>query len=95
MFKDTSTLSPAALTLFEGVKEGKDGTEMKIASQKGYRDSLAKLFNMNVEPAVAVTLAVSDEVLDDLYAKAQENTERNRNAMEARREELAKIGIVS
>lgn len=94
-FKDTSNLSPAALALYEGVKEGKDGTELKIASQKGYRDTLAKLFNMNVEPAVAVTLAVSDEVLNDLYEKAQQNTEATRQAMAARAEELAKIGIVS
>jgi hypothetical protein len=95
LFKDTSNLSPAALTLFEGVKEGKDGTELKVASQKGYRDSLAKLFNMNVEPAVAVTLAVSDEQLDEILAKAQANTEANRAAMAGRAEELAKIGIVN
>lgn len=95
LFKDTSNLSPAALALYEGVKEGKDGTELKVASQKGYRDTLAKLFNMNVEPAVAVTVAVSDEVLNDLYEKAQQNTEANRQAMTARTEELAKIGIVS
>lgn len=95
LFKDTSNLSPAALALYEGVKEGKDGTELKVASQKGYRDTLAKLFNMNVEPAVAVTLAVSDDVLNDLYERAQQNTEANRQAMAARTEELAKIGIVS
>lgn len=95
LFKDTSNLSPAALALYEGVKEGKDGTEIKVASQKGYRDTLAKLYNMNVEPAVSVTVAVSDDVLNDIYEKAQQNTEANRQAMAARTEELAKIGIVS
>lgn len=95
LFKDTSNLSPAALALYEGVKEGKDGTELKIASQKGYRDSLAKLFNMNVEPAVVVNVGISEEHLDEIYAKAQENTERNREAMAGRAEELAKIGIVN
>jgi hypothetical protein len=95
LFKDTANLSPAALALYEGVKEGKDGTELKIASQKGYRDGLARLFNMNVEPAVAVTLAVSDEQLDEILAKAQANTEKNREAMAGRAEELAKIGIVN
>lgn len=95
LFKDTGNLSPAALALYEGVKEGKDGTEIKVASQKGYRDTLAKLFNMNVEPAVAVTLAVSDEQLNDILAQAEANTNKNREAMAARAEELAKIGIVS
>lgn len=95
LFKDTGNLSPAALTLFEGVKEGKDGTELKIASQKGYRDGLARLFNMNVEPAVEVKLAVSDEQLEEILAKAQANTEANREAMAVRAEELAKIGIVN
>lgn len=95
LFKDTSNLSPAALSLFEGVKDGKDGTEIKVASQKGYRDGLAKLFNMNVEPAVEVTLAVTDEVLNAILEQAQQNTERNREAMTTRAEELAKIGIVN
>ena len=95
LFKDTANLSPAALTLYEGVKEGKDGTELKVASQKGYRDGLARLFNMNVEPAVAVSVAVSDEQLNEILAKAQANTEKNREAMAGRAEELAKIGIVN
>ena len=95
LFKDTGNLSPAALTLFEGVKEGKDGTELKIASQKGYRDGLAKLFNMNVEPAVVVNVGVSEELLEEILAKAEANTERNREAMAGRAEELAKIGIVN
>lgn len=95
LFKDTGNLSPAALTLFEGVKEGKDGTELKIASQKGYRDGLAKLFNMNVEPAVVVNVGVSEELLEEILAKAEANTERNREAMAGRADELAKIGIVN
>lgn len=95
LFKDSSTLSPAALTLYEGVKEGKDGTEMKVASQKGYRDSLAKLFNMNVEPAVVVNTGISEEELEKILALAQANTEKNREAMAGRAEELAKIGIVN
>lgn len=95
LFKDTSNLSPAALTLFEGVKEGKDGTEIKVASQKGYRDGLARLFNMNVEPAVVVNQGVSEEALQEILAIAEANTQKNREAMAARMEELAKIGIVS
>jgi hypothetical protein len=95
LFKDSSTLSPAALTLYEGVKEGKDGTEMKVASQKGYRDTLAKLFNMNVEPAVVVNTGISEEELEKILEIAQANTEKNREAMAGRAEELAKIGIVS
>lgn len=95
LFKDTSNLSPAALALYEGVKEGKDGTEMKVASQKSYRDGLAKLFNMNVEPAVVVNVGISEEHLEEILAKAEANTERNREAMAGRAEELAKIGIVN
>lgn len=95
LFKDTSDLSPAALALYEGVKEGKDGTEMKVASQKGYRDTLAKMFNLNVEPAVVVNAGISEEALEEILAKAEANTERNREAMVGRAEELAKIGIVN
>lgn len=95
LFKDTSDLSPAALALYEGVKEGKDGTEMKVASQKGYRDTLAKMFNLNVEPAVVVNAGISEEALEEILAKAEANTQRNREAMVGRVEELAKIGIVN
>lgn len=95
LFKDTSNLSPAALALFEGVKEGKDGTEIKVASQKGYRDGLARLFNMNVEPAVVVNQGISEEKLEEILATAEANTQKNREAMSARMEELAKIGIVN
>lgn len=93
-FKDTGDLSPAALALYEGVKEGKDGTEIKIASQKGYRELTAKLFNMSVEPAVEVTVGISEDKLEEILARAQQNTEANRAAMEERRAQLAQIGIV-
>jgi hypothetical protein len=95
LFKDTSDLSPAALAIYEGVKEGKDGTEIKVASQKGYRELLAKLFNMSVEPTVAAVNVVTDEQLDEIMSRAEKNTEANKAAMLERAQELAQIGIVN
>ena len=68
---------------------------MKVASQKAYRDGLAKLYNMNIEPAVIVSTGISEEELEKILQIAQANTEANRAAMAGRAEELAKIGIVS
>lgn len=42
VFADTRKLSEAAAILFEGVKEGKDGLEFKMASKQAAMDLLAK-----------------------------------------------------
>lgn len=41
-FADTRSLSPSAAVLFEGIKEGKDGIEIKMASKQAAMDLLAK-----------------------------------------------------
>lgn len=43
ILKDTRHLSPAALMLYAGVKEGKDGIEIKMHDQMKARETLAKI----------------------------------------------------
>lgn len=88
-FKDTANLSPGAVVLYEGVKEGKDGTEVKVASKKGYLEMLASIFDLKVEPEVIVNLGVSDEVLNDIYAEAEARTNQALEAMQERERRLA------
>lgn len=92
LFKDTSNLTPAALALFEGVKEGKDGTEIKVASQRGYRELLANIYDLSVEPTVIVNTGVSQEELEQTLAKAEAKTNAERQAMIEREALLAAGG---
>jgi hypothetical protein len=88
-FKDTANLSPGAVVLYEGVKEGKDGTEVKVASKKGYLEMLASIFDLKVEPEVKVIIGVSDEALNAIYAEAEAKTNNELEAMQERERRLA------
>lgn len=46
-FKDVRDLSPEALSLYEGVKHGKDGIEIKTRSKDHARDLLARHFGID------------------------------------------------
>lgn len=46
IIKDTRHLSPAALLLYAGMKESKDGIEIKMHSQQQSRDVLAKIHKL-------------------------------------------------
>ncbi|QSL90505.1 terminase small subunit [Pseudomonas atacamensis] len=92
LFKDTGNLSPAALALYEGVKEGKDGTEIRVASQKGYRELLAKIFDLQVEPVVTITPGATKEQLEEVLAKAEAKTNAQRAEMLERERFLASLG---
>jgi hypothetical protein len=88
-YKDTANLSPGAVVLYEGVKEGKDGTEVKVASKKGYLEMLASIFDLKVEPEVTVIVGVSDEALNAIYAEAEAKTNSEFEAMQERERRLA------
>lgn len=84
-YHDSRNYSPAALALYEGVEETKDGIKVRAGSQKGYRELVAKIFDLHVEPAVVVQQGPSTEELDARIAAAQEKTEQARVAMQERR----------
>lgn len=91
VLKDTRHLSPGALALYGGVKEGRDGIEVKVADQRPYLEMLARLFNMDVEREAPVVAVVSKDELNDIYQRAQERTAAQRAAMADRAAEVAQL----
>ena len=86
---DTRYLSPGALGLYGGFKVNKDGdVEIKVSDQLPYLQLLGRIFNMNVEPVVAVAAVVSKEELDAVYSRAQAKTDAQRAAMAQRLAEI-------
>lgn len=83
-FHDSRTYSPAALALYGAVEETKDGIKVRIGDQKGYRELVAKIFDLHVEPAVVVNTGPSADELDAAILRAHENTERQKLAMQDR-----------
>ena len=91
VLKDTRYLSPGALALYGGVKETKDGLEVKIADQRPYLELLGRIFNMNIEPAPPIVAAVSKEQLDEVYKRGLEQTQAQREAMAGRAAQIAAL----
>lgn len=91
MLKDTRHLSPGALALYGGVKQTKDGLEVKIADQRPYLELLGRLFNMNIEPATPPTAPISKDALDQAYAAGLAKTQEQRDMMEKRAREIADL----
>jgi len=92
IIKDTAHLSPAAVRLFGGVKQGKDGLEMKVNDQKPYLEMLARLYNMDVDPPPPpAAVGVTTEQLNEILSKARENTDRQRKGMADRAARLEKV----
>ncbi|WP_439254459.1 terminase small subunit [Pseudomonas monteilii] len=89
---DTRYLSPGALGLFGGVKINKDGSiEVKVGDQLPYLTLLGRIFNMNIEPVVPVAAVVSQEELDERYARALQKTQAQREAMADRAAQIAAL----
>jgi len=91
VLKDTRHLSPAALALYGGVEETKDGLKVRIAEQRQYLELLGRLFNMNVEPAAPPVAIVSKEQLEEVYQRAQRNTDKQREDMAERAAAVAAL----
>lgn len=92
-FKDTSNLSPGAVVLYEGVKEGKDGTEMRVSSKKAYLEMLSRIYDLQVEPTVQVNVVISDAELDAILAEAEATTGAGQSSMADRERLLAEGGM--
>lgn len=93
IIKDTANLSREARALYAGVKETKDGLEVKAHSKL---DALEKLFrhlglyeadNRQKPPAVLIDAAS----LDDLYQQARAHAEQQRLEMKERAKRLAAL----
>lgn len=89
VLKDTRHLSPGALALYGGVKETKDGLEMKVYDARPYLEMLGRIFNMNIEPAAPPVAVVDRAALDDAYAKGMQATQAQRAAMAKRLADIA------
>lgn len=84
--QDTRKLSPAALALYAGVKEGRDGIEILTASKDRAAESLARALGLFKDKDVEVTVNVgSGEDLARLYeAKMAKSRERQAQVMAER-----------
>lgn len=89
VIKDTRHLSPGALSLYGGTKQGKDGIEVKVADQRPYLEMLGRLFNINIEPVVPPAPGATKEDLDALYERAQQTTRNWQADMAKRAADLA------
>lgn len=92
-FHDSRGYSPAAIALYAGVEETKDGLKVRTGCQKAYRELVAKIFDLHVEPAIVVQTGPSTEVLDAAIARAHEKTEAQRIEMAERRRMIEEGGL--
>lgn len=92
VLKDTRHLSPGALALYGGVKETKDGLEMKIHDARPYLEMLGRIFNMNIEPAAPPVALVDKAELDEALERGRQKTLEQRQAMAQRLAEIAELG---
>jgi len=91
VLKDTRHLSPGALALYGGVKETKDGLEMKVYDARPYLEMLGRIFNMNIEPAQPPAAPVDQERLNEAYRRGLEQTNTQREAMAQRLADIAAL----
>ena len=82
--KDTRNLSPAGLALYAGVKEGKDGIEVKMQDQGKARETLAKIRKL-YEDNTNVNLVVDAEKLDATFGEAMRKARERTEAMRRER----------
>ncbi|WP_426237559.1 terminase small subunit, partial [Pseudomonas sp. TWP3-2] len=92
VLKDTRHLSPGALVLYGGVKETKDGLEMKVYDNRPYLELLGRLYNMNIEPAAPPVALVDKAVLDERLERGRLATQAQREAMAKRLADIAGLG---
>lgn len=99
--KDTRNLSPAAVALYAGTKEGKDGIEIKMHDQMKAREMLAKLRKL-YDDSTTVNVNIDAAELDALYGEAMRKGAERMASMrserlahrEAREQGFGAIGFV-
>ena len=67
--KDTRHLSPAALALYAGTKQTKDGIEVLMHDQMRARETLAKICKM-FDDSTTINVSINAAELDALYGEA-------------------------
>ncbi|SEJ22774.1 Terminase small subunit [Azotobacter beijerinckii] len=83
-FKDTRKLGPAGLALYAGAKVGKDGIEIKTASQERARELLARILKL-FEDKTEVTVNLDTATLEERFAtRMRAAHERQRQVMAER-----------
>lgn len=84
VFKDTRNLSPAALALYAGTKEGKDGKEIKMHDQLKAREMLAKIQKLYDDSArVSISFDAAD--LEEKYANKMRDAHARQAELRKRR----------
>lgn len=86
---DTRNLSPEALAIYAGVKEGRDGIEILMSSREKAQENLAKALGIFREKEIEIT--VNTVNLDEL---SQIFTEKMRLSRERQARVLAERGII-
>lgn len=86
IMKDTRHLSPAGRTLYAGVRETKEGLEVKLHDQVKARELLSRVFRLDRERIEVDLAGPTTDQLDRLYKSALLQAEESRLAMLKRRE---------
>lgn len=81
---DTRNLSPAAAAIFAGVKEGKDGIEVKIRDQGRALDTLVKIAKL-YEDATNINVSVDASALEASFGEAMRKSHERMEAMRRER----------
>jgi len=90
VFKDTSTLSPAAQALYAGTERTRDGVKVNVHSQDRARELLARILKLtddSTRVAVAVDYAEVEAKYGEVMRRAQER------AAQIRRERFGERGL--
>jgi phage terminase small subunit len=89
VLKDTRNISRRARSIFGGVKEGKDGVEIKMYSREAALGVLAKHHKLYDEtPQVNVAIASTAE-LDAIYVQAMEKLKADGEQMKSRMDRIS------
>ena len=85
--KDTRNISRRARAIYGGVKEGKDGIEIKTYSKEAALQVLAKHHKL-YEDSTTVTVSVAPAVLEDIYEKGMSGIQAAKEAVVGRGEKI-------
>ena len=90
MFKDSRNLSPAGLAIYAGAKVGKDGIEIKMASQEKARETLGRVLKLYEDTSGSVTINLDIATLDEKFVSRMRASHERMAEVMARRQKLPK-----
>ena len=88
--KDTRNLSPAALALYAGIKQTKDGIEVLMHDQARARETLAKIRKL-YDDSTTVNINVNAGELDAIYGTAMRASAERMESMRIARREAREV----